>query len=226
MRSSKELLRRQRPVRVSWGVGIFSSRTLGPTLLVESLIELSPAELDAHYLGVMLLIVRVPGDDEPGFQSALEKSVLRQGPPSARSSISPFVTAEIPTLRVPKDEPTDTDQAEMLAELSAAEHVIVPLLARDPGRTLIVGRAVNSDVLLVDSSVSARHAELSVQDGGVRLRDLSSKNGTILNGTTLRPEERAWLQPMDRLRFGRVETFACDPRALRAVLRQDLRTLI
>ncbi len=50
-------------------------------------------------------------------------------------------------------------------------------------RTVVVGRAVTSDMPIYDPTVSRRHAELSLSDGGVRVHDLGSSNGTFVNGT-------------------------------------------
>ncbi len=50
-------------------------------------------------------------------------------------------------------------------------------------RTVVVGRAVTSDLPIYDPTVSRRHAEVSISDGGVRVHDLGSSNGTFVNGT-------------------------------------------
>ncbi len=50
-------------------------------------------------------------------------------------------------------------------------------------RSLTVGRAVTSDVPIYDPTVSRRHAELTLSDGGVKVKDLGSSNGTFVNGT-------------------------------------------
>lgn len=55
----------------------------------------------------------------------------------------------------------------------------------DPSKTLVVGRAVTSDVPIYDPTVSRRHAELSHSDGGVHVQDLGSANGTFVNGTRI-----------------------------------------
>ena len=50
------------------------------------------------------------------------------------------------------------------------------------GKTLVVGRAVTSDVPIYDPTISRRHAEITLTDTGVRIKDLGSSNGTFLNG--------------------------------------------
>ena len=54
-----------------------------------------------------------------------------------------------------------------------------------PGRTLVVGRAVTSDVPIYDPTISRRHAEITLVAGGVRVKDLGSSNGTFLNGARI-----------------------------------------
>ncbi len=54
-----------------------------------------------------------------------------------------------------------------------------------PGRTVLVGRAVTSDVPIYDPTISRRHAELLLTDNGVLIKDLGSSNGTFLNGARI-----------------------------------------
>src|SRR5260370_37945013 len=51
-----------------------------------------------------------------------------------------------------------------------------------PGRIVVVGRAVTSDVPSYDPTISRRHAEVSLADGGVKVKDVGSSNGTVLHG--------------------------------------------
>src|SRR5205809_7320270 len=54
-----------------------------------------------------------------------------------------------------------------------------------PGAAQVVGRAPTSDIPVFDPTISRRHAELVVADGGVQVHDLGSSNGTFLNGTRI-----------------------------------------
>ncbi|MBI2795926.1 MAG: FHA domain-containing protein [Gemmatimonadetes bacterium] len=47
---------------------------------------------------------------------------------------------------------------------------------------MIVGRALTSDIPIPDPTISRRHAEVSIVDGKVHVRDLGSSNGTFRNG--------------------------------------------
>ena len=69
------------------------------------------------------------------------------------------------------------------------------------GSTVLVGRAATSDAPVYDATVSRKHAEISLADSGVRVRDLGSSNGTFVNGTRI-SEQVA--QNGDIVTFGKV----------------------
>jgi len=70
-----------------------------------------------------------------------------------------------------------------------------------PGVTLVVGRAVNSDIPIYEPTISRQHAQLTAEDGGVRIKDLGSANGTFLNGSRISDAKAA---PNDVVTFGKV----------------------
>ena len=49
-------------------------------------------------------------------------------------------------------------------------------------RTLVLGRVAGSDLVIRDARASRRHAELTPANGELRLRDLDSANGTLVDG--------------------------------------------
>src|SRR5512146_2999970 len=69
--------------------------------------------------------------------------------------------------------------------------------------SLIVGRAPASDIPVIDPTISRRHAEIALDEGGhaIVVRDLGSSNGTFVNGTRV---ESAPLAPGDIVAFGKV----------------------
>lgn len=73
---------------------------------------------------------------------------------------------------------------------------------------LVIGRDPNNDVVLMDKTVSRRHATLwRKSQSSWRVLDHQSRNGTWVNGVRVRTE--APVQPGDTLTFGRVNvTFA------------------
>jgi adenylate cyclase len=70
-----------------------------------------------------------------------------------------------------------------------------------PGRTIVVGRAVTSDIPIYDPTISRRHAEVSLTDGGVQVKDVGSSNGTFLNGARI---TEAVAGENDVITFGKV----------------------
>ena len=70
-----------------------------------------------------------------------------------------------------------------------------------PGRTIVVGRAVTSDVPIYDPTISRKHAELILTDGGVKVKDAGSSNGTFLNGARV---TEALAGENDVITFGKV----------------------
>ena len=70
---------------------------------------------------------------------------------------------------------------------------------------ILVGRASNCDVVLLDPSVSKLHAHLRlVSGGGFEVVDIGSQNGTTVNGVKLAPDAARPLKPRDGIVFGKV----------------------
>jgi HD-GYP domain-containing protein (c-di-GMP phosphodiesterase class II) len=68
---------------------------------------------------------------------------------------------------------------------------------------LRAGRLASLEIVLDDSSVSRRHAEVRMSEAGVFVRDLESTNGTYVNGVRIGPGEQL-LRPRDIVQFGKV----------------------
>jgi DNA-binding NarL/FixJ family response regulator len=71
-----------------------------------------------------------------------------------------------------------------------------------PRGTLVLGRSVNSNVVVGDPSVSRRHARLNVSDRHVSITDLNSANGTFIDGKRIAAKRR--VDAGQSLRFGNV----------------------
>ncbi|HKU68242.1 MAG TPA: FhaA domain-containing protein [Candidatus Baltobacteraceae bacterium] len=79
----------------------------------------------------------------------------------------------------------------------------MPTGARYPvTRGLRVGRSIESEIFLVDPSVSRNHAVLEVRGDSVIVRDAGSTNGTFVNGERV---QLRTLRPGDRVAFGKTE---------------------
>jgi pSer/pThr/pTyr-binding forkhead associated (FHA) protein len=64
---------------------------------------------------------------------------------------------------------------------------------------LVIGRASDLDLVLMEDMVSRKHAKISVQDGVITLADLASTNGTFVNGERVK---KAQLKIGDRVLIG------------------------
>ncbi|MDE3054277.1 MAG: FHA domain-containing protein [Gemmatimonadota bacterium] len=71
-----------------------------------------------------------------------------------------------------------------------------------PGPAQLVGRAPTCDFPIIDPTISRRHAEIELAEGGVVVRDLGSSNGTFVNGARV---QDGTLRAGDRVTFGKVE---------------------
>ncbi len=68
---------------------------------------------------------------------------------------------------------------------------------------LRAGRLASLEIVLDDSSVSRRHAEVRNGDDGWYVRDLESTNGTYVNGVRIGATEQP-LRPRDIVQFGKI----------------------
>jgi len=67
------------------------------------------------------------------------------------------------------------------------------------GAESFVGRGMDASIRLQDDSISRKHARLVIADKDVRIEDLGSANGTLLNG---QPVKTAALQDGDKIQLG------------------------
>lgn len=70
------------------------------------------------------------------------------------------------------------------------------------GTTTIGRRPGNTHVIAGDPYVSGRHAEVTADADGVRITDVNSTNGTLVNGVKLTPHEPVVLLPGDEVAIG------------------------
>ncbi len=81
-----------------------------------------------------------------------------------------------------------------------------PLLLAPPsaalGAVFVLGREPGCDLLVDDATVSRRHAAIRLDEGGWKIADLGSSNGTWINSWRLHGEGR--LDPGDAVQMGGV----------------------
>jgi len=74
-------------------------------------------------------------------------------------------------------------------------------------RPLLIGRSSEADVRIDDPAFTERHAQLEWVDGRLRLRDLGSAEGSLVNG---HPVRDAVLAPGDQIIFATHERFVVE----------------
>jgi pSer/pThr/pTyr-binding forkhead associated (FHA) protein len=70
-----------------------------------------------------------------------------------------------------------------------------------PSSVTVMGRRRDCDLRIPLDSVSRRHCRLFTEKNTLKIRDLNSRNGTIINGQTV---EETLLKPGDKLTVGPV----------------------
>jgi pSer/pThr/pTyr-binding forkhead associated (FHA) protein len=83
----------------------------------------------------------------------------------------------------------------------------LPPRALAPGETVVIGRGASCDLVLASAAASRRHAEVAPHQGGWRVRDLGSTNGTFLNGERVEAERE--LQAGDAIQIGEQTIHFC-----------------
>jgi S1-C subfamily serine protease len=89
-------------------------------------------------------------------------------------------------------------------------------------RPLILGRVQGADVVIRDARASRRHAELVPDGAALRLHDLGSANGTLVDGE---PVQEARLQGGEEVRIGgvRIAVLTAEPAVTGAPIAEPVR---
>ena len=78
-------------------------------------------------------------------------------------------------------------------------------IALSQGKTTLMGRAENNDVVADEPRVSRQHAAIRADRDGYWIEDLSSRNGTFLNGQRIEGEGKR-LRDQDAIELGGTNT--------------------
>jgi S1-C subfamily serine protease len=89
-------------------------------------------------------------------------------------------------------------------------------------RPLVLGRVQGADLVIRDARASRRHAQLAPEGDGLRLRDLDSVNGTLVDGE---PARDVVVRPGQEIRIGavRIAVLATEPAVTGAPIAEPVR---
>jgi len=114
--------------------------------------------------------------------------------------ISPLPLAEVnvaPTSSLPRGSGSELDSSTLIGLSDPIMNEVFPLML---GRYLL-GRDLESDIRVIEDSVSGKHAELDIRIEGAYLTNLIATNGTLINGQQVQTQR---LQNGDTIDLGRV----------------------
>jgi len=120
----------------------------------------------------------------PGHPGATQPYERRQAPPSPPSPPPPPGSAHYPGGPAVAAPPARLEVVHGPSELLGQ---VFPL---PPGRPAVIGRDPSVDITIKSDRVSRRHCQLDPVQGGYRVQDLGSSNGTLVNQGRLQgPQE-------------------------------------
>jgi pSer/pThr/pTyr-binding forkhead associated (FHA) protein len=97
--------------------------------------------------------------------------------------------------------------------MTALQAVVLRVEENDRTRTvrapvpITIGRAPNATLVIPDAQVSRLHARIDLTDGSLSIRDLDSRNGTLLNARPL--DRTAHLHEGDEIDVGTTRIVFC-----------------
>ncbi|MGQ9454663.1 MAG: FHA domain-containing protein [Armatimonadota bacterium] len=93
----------------------------------------------------------------------------------------------------------ETAQLPPVARITSADGTV--RLDLKPG-TYYIGRRESNDIVIPNPYCSGRHAELTVSESGFTIKDLTSTNGTLVNGIRIEPNTPKEIQIFDEITVG------------------------
>lgn len=112
-----------------------------------------------------------------------------------------LVTKEIALALVADALKAQGQEAELVLQVSAGPDAGLQLDIEGFGKRYVVGRGHAADLRVTDADASRRHVELERQGDQLKVRELGSKNGTLLDGEPLPQTHVVW-RPGQLLRLG------------------------
>lgn len=200
-----------------------------PADLVQSVVRFVESAFVGEYGHAPWLVIRLPNGDE-GMAATLraQNDAYRPSakpPPPLEFHTQAASNAQLRMMveqRARAEKEPDIDGlARFITDRSYVTAVRKRLDPEGPlGDRVLIGRAMNKDIVLRHSSISKFHAYFETTETGEwSVADAGSKNGTTLNGKRLTQREPMNLANGDRVTFGSIETLFLDARTVWRLLR-------
>ena len=107
---------------------------------------------------------------------------------------------EAPTKeRVVEKPPFGAPSVFVLAIVNGADSAAVHRIGKSQ---TVIGRSPDSDFVVTDEEVSKKHCRLLVDGSTCNVKDLESRNGTVVNGRPLRAGVSERLRHLDEIQVG------------------------
>lgn len=132
-----------------------------------------------------------------------------------------WIVWEVGDWQPPRASTIQMDQETFRKMVAAADPQAMALEERPggaPGAMLqmTLGRSAAADLVVADGTISERHLVFTREAGGWNVRDVGSRNGSLLNGQALQPGQPAVLKSGDQLQAGQVRLTYYSPDAMYA----------
>ena len=201
--------------------------TLEPAEMVRAAGRLTELVFTHEYGNVPWLLVRLaPGDNElAAALHAADANAAAVRPPGQIAFHTEAVSEGPLRLKRNGAPPADPERTSLIQSLGNERYHVVPVSKRTDvdavfGERVSIGRALNKDIVLRHTSISKFHAYFhQTEPDRCTLADADSKNGTLVNGTRLKPKDPVEVASGDRVTFGSISTVVLDARGLWRVLR-------
>ncbi|MCB0833406.1 MAG: FHA domain-containing protein [Bacteroidetes bacterium] len=87
----------------------------------------------------------------------------------------------------------------------------------DEGMELMIGRSIDSHIVIDNSSISRHHASVGIRNGQAFVRDAGSTNGTLVNGERIGAKELRALNLTDEFVVGNFTFRILDEEGIRTL---------
>lgn len=120
----------------------------------------------------------------------------------------------------PQTSPLDKEREKILKSVYVFRKKGVPGIFTEG--IVNIGRNGMNDIVILDSVVSGKHAQITVSDGLYIIEDKNSTNGTYINSKRIPPGHNIQLKLNDEVAFGRIVFVFTHPLLVYRAMRKEI----